>query len=498
MLQKELQQHQWKAFRRNPMFERNLGVRIFMYIMFAFLGLEFLAFGFVLDNLLLQIGDYRLAIDTFNSILLYVFAVDFTIKFFWKKDQSMQIAPYLSLPIKRNRLFDFLLKKEFSNFWNLYLLFLVIPFAFKSITPFFGFWAAVLYIFFFFLLCVCNSLIVSAVNSLIKRSFWFYILAAALVILPFAFPLVLKINLGDYTQLLGEQLLNYNLLVLAGLLLLIAGLWIINRLQMRTDIYNELQGEKADKISSFSSLSFLDRLGAIGDFINLELKMILRSPRLKQQVVFSSALIIGLFLYMLYMPNNAFTKNGPFIFFIYGIMAVGLVGIIMGQYIFTAESSFFDGLMTRKISAYELLKSKYFFYSGYSLLTTLILLVPVFHGKLNGFLLISIFFYTIGPIYFMIFQNAVYNKTYFDLFDKGMMNWKGQSGNMIVISMITMFLPVVVMLILHGIFGATVTYSFMLIVGAAFALTHKYWLGWTYRRFMKRRYKNMEGFRSNA
>ncbi|MDR2691707.1 MAG: hypothetical protein LBB73_05335 [Dysgonamonadaceae bacterium] len=38
-------------------------------------------------------------------------------------------------------------------------------------------------------------------------------------------------------------------------------------------------------VRSFSSLSFLDRFGVTGDFINLELRMILRSPRLKQQVV---------------------------------------------------------------------------------------------------------------------------------------------------------------------------------------------------------------------
>jgi hypothetical protein len=498
MLQKELRQHQWKAFRRNPMFERNLGVQIFMFFMFGILALEFLGFGFVLDKLLLKVGAYELAIDVFNSILLYLLAVDFTVKFFFKQSQSMQIAPYLTLPVKRKRLFDFLLRKEFSSFWNLYFLFLVVPFSFKAITPFFGFGAAVLYILFFYLLCISISLAVNIINSLIKKSVWFYALAAAIVILPFAFPVVLKINPGDYIQLLGEQLLNYNLLVLAGLILLIAGFWAINHLQMRTDVYNELQGDKADKISSFSSLSFLDRFGAIGDFMNLELKMIMRSPRLKQQVVFSSVLIIGLFLYMLYMPNNAFSKSGSFIFFLYGIMAVGLMGIIMGQYIFTAESSYFDGLMSRKTSAHELLKSKYLLYSGYSLLTTLILLVPVFHGKLDGFLLISIFFYTIGPIYFMIFQNAVYNKTYFDLFDKGMMNWKGQSGNMVVITMITMFLPVIIVLILHGIFGATVTYSFMLIVGIAFVLSYKYWLEWTYKRFLKRKYKNMEGFRSNA
>jgi hypothetical protein len=267
---------------------------------------------------------------------------------------------------------------------------------------------------------------------------------------------------------------------------------------MRDVVYRELQGDKVDKISSFSELSALSRLGTIGDFMNLELKMILRSPRLKQQTLVAFPMILGFFLFMIYNPQNAFEKSGQFVFFFYSIMAIGMMGIIMGQYIFTAESSFFDGLMTRKISAYELLKSKYMLYSGYSVLVTLILLIPVLQGKFDGFLLISTFFYCIGPIYFMIFQNAVYNKTYFDLFDKGMMNWKGQSGNMLVITMITMFLPLVLVLILRAICGETVAYWFMLIAGIAFVATSKYWLKWTYGRFQKRRYRNMEGFRSNC
>jgi hypothetical protein len=498
MLQKELFRHQWKSFLRNPMFERNLAVRIFMFIMFGLMALEFLAFGFFFDKFLLKVGNYKLAIDVFNSILLYLLAVDFAIKFFFKGNESMQIAPYLTLPIKRNRLFDFLLKKEFSNFWNFYFLFLVVPFAFKAITPFFGLGAAFLYILFFFLLCVTNSLLVSFVNNLIQKSFWFYLLAAVVVILPFAFTFALNIDLGVYTQQAGGWLLNYNLLVLIGLIFVLLVLWAINRRQMRDRIYQELQGEKIDKISSFSELSVLSRLGSIGDIMNLELKMILRSPRLKQQAFVAGGLCVGLFFYMIYSPSNVFQNSGPFIFFLYGIITIGLMGIIMGQYIFTAESSFFDGLMTRKISARELLKGKYMLYSAYSLLVTLLLLIPVFHGKLDFFLLLSIFFYSIGPIYFMIFQNAVYNKTYFDLFDKGMMNWRGQSGNMLVITLATMFLPVFVVLLLHGIFGAITAYSFMSITGIAFALTSKHWLEWTYKRFMKRRYKNMEGFRSNA
>ena len=497
MIQKELRQHQWKAFRRNPMFERNLAVRIFMYFMFGLLALEFLSFGFVFDTLLVQIGLYERAIDTFNAILFYIFVMDFVIKFFFKENQSMQIAPYLSLPVKRNTLFDFLLRKEFTSLWNFYLLFLIIPFAFKAITPFFGFPAAVLYIVFFYLLCITNSLWVSIINNWISRSFLFYIVAAIGVVAPFFLVFVCKIDLGEYLARLGEMFLSYQWWTYIAFIVFFAALWIINRLQMRNRLYYELQGDKINKISSFSSLSFLDRFGVIGDLINLELKMILRSPRLKQQVLVAGALIIGLFFYMLYASNNIFVKSGMFVFFLYGTMAVGLMGIIMGQYLFTSESSFFDGLAARNVSLFDLLKSKYFLYCSYSLLVTLLLLIPAFQGKISGVLLVSLLFYVTGPIYFLIFQNAVYNKTYFDLFDKGMWNWRGQSGNMIALTMITMFVPVILVLILLSIFGETVTYSFMLIAGLIFTLTSQLWLRWIYLRFLKRRYKNMEGFRSN-
>ena len=144
MLQRALQKHQWKAFLRHPMFERNLRVKLFMYLIFGILGIQLFTIGFVIDKFFLEIGTYQLAIYTFNSIALYLFLFDYIIKYIFKQNQSMQIAPYLSLPIKRNRLFNFLLVKEFTNVWNLYLLILIIPFSLKAIVPFYGFGIAAL------------------------------------------------------------------------------------------------------------------------------------------------------------------------------------------------------------------------------------------------------------------------------------------------------------------------------------------------------------------
>jgi len=338
---------------------------------------------------------------------------------------------------------------------------------------------------------------VSSANNLTRKSAWFYIPFALFAILLFVFPVTGKLNLGHYTQQLGESLLNNNILVWIAFISIFIVFWIINQRQMRDGLYRELQGAKIEKISSFSRLSFLDQFGEIGELIQLEIKMILRSNRLKQQVIFAGGIVFAFYLFFLYSPNFASNPSSEFVLLLYGMIAVGMLGIGMGQYLFTAESSFFDGMMSRNLSAFNMLKGKYFFYSSYSVFASLLLLVPVFHGKISLLLLIANLFYVTGPVFFMIFQNAVYNKTYFDLFDKGMMNWKGTSGIMLAVSLLAMFFPVILVLIIIGFFGKEVAYWFMVVTGIAFTVTSQQWLKWTYNRFLVRKYKNMEGFRSN-
>jgi len=489
----DLRSHQWKAFFRNPMFAMNLGVRIFMVISFAYFAVIFIAFGLVLDKMLLEFKMYTHAIDMFNFILLFLLLLDFLIKFFFKKNQSMQIAPYLTLPIKKGKLFDFLLRKEFSSFWNLYGLFLVVPFALKSITPVYGFLSAILYIVFFYLTCLIISLLVNYINNLINRSNWYYTVPAVLVALPFALLFGFHLPVGEYFVQLGDWIIQKNLFVWLSLILVFVLFWFTNRRLMQDLVYQEMQGEKFDKVSSFSSLSFLDSFGQMGSLINLDIKLITRAKRLKQQLYFVGFFLIY-FLFMLYTVPEAINAS-PFTSLFFPMIILGYPGLIMGQYLFTSESSFFDGLMTRNISLFTMLRGKYFLYSLTSFVPFLVLLVPCFQGKISPLLLVSLFFFVIGFIYFLIFQNAVYNKSYFDPFDGSMMNWKGTSSSMMIITLMTMFVPLFCVLGISVMWGIDVACYVMLTLGVIFTLTSNIWLKWTYERFRKRRYINMEGFR---
>lgn len=496
MLQQELRKHQWKAFLRHPMLERNLGIRAFMALMFGILGLQLFAFGFLLDKILLEMGKYDLAVYTFNYFALYLFLSDFLIKYMLKQNQSMQIVPYLSLPIKRNKLFNFLLTKEFTSIWNLYMLILVVPFALKSVTPFFGFGTMVLYIVFFYSLCIGNSLLVNIANNLMKKNGLFFFVPIIIIAIIAGLPFVTNIDWGHYTVKIGEWVLNINPFVWLVQILILISLWMANQKIMLSQLYKEMEGEKVEKAIAFSRIPFLDRLGEIGEFINLELKMIVRSKRLRQQL-FAVGFFLIYYFFVIYYKNNLFTENF-FNFIFFSIFVIGSFGAILSQYMFTAESSFFDGLMARKHSLLNMIRGKYILYSSYSLVVTFILMIPVFQGKLSLLPVVSVFFYTIGLLFFLMFQNAVYNKSYMDLFDKGMFNWKGTSSNMLIVTMLAMFVPVIAVLIISAIFTRDVAYYFMLVTGLIFTLTSGQWIKWTYNRFLKRKYKNMEGFRSNA
>ena len=65
------------------------------------------------------------------------------------------------------------------------------------------------------------------------------------------------------------------------------------------------------------------------------------------------------------------------------------------------------------------------------------------------------------------------------------------------VSLIALFVPMIIMNILFTIFDSRETSSLiMLTIGLVGTLANNFWLRNIYNRFMKRRYINMDGFRS--
>ena len=199
------------------MFERNMGLKIFSFFMFGFVGLQLLVFGFLLFEIVSKSGVYSAEIDSFNFILLYLLLADFLLKYLLKQSQSMQIAPYLAFPVRRATLFNFLLVKEFYNMWNLYFFFMLIPFAVKAIPVYYGYGGVFLYVLFFYLMCVGNSLLANIANIQLNRSGWYFFLPVIVVAAIVGVTFIPGVNIGDGVVKLCGFVLEGHLL-LGGLL----------------------------------------------------------------------------------------------------------------------------------------------------------------------------------------------------------------------------------------------------------------------------------------
>jgi hypothetical protein len=111
-------------------------------------------------------------------------------------------------------------------------------------------------------------------------------------------------------------------------------------------------------------------------------------------------------------------------------------------------------------------------------------------------MILAFLFTATGPVYFMLFQLAVYNKQTLRLNDK--LTGKNQLENkwQTIVSMTAMFAPVILVLILQIFFSVETSYIVLIIIGLTFTLTESYWMRNIYRRMMQRRYNNLEGFHS--
>ena len=272
----ELRKHGKLAAKRNPMYEKNKFGKFWMYFMAIFWAGYLIFFGstfaFAFN------GGATEAYHVLNSGLIFVMALDFLMRFPFQKTPTQEVKPYLLLPIKRNRLIDFLLIRSGLNGFNLIWLFFFVPFSILTITKFYGITGVITYCIGIWLLMIFNNYWFLLCRTLMNERIWWVALPvlvyggiAAALFIPDKSPLF------DYSIDLGEGFIHGNLLVYLGVLIAIVVMWFINRYVMIGLIYDEINKVEDTKVKHVSEYKFLDRYGEIGEYMRLELKLLFRN-----------------------------------------------------------------------------------------------------------------------------------------------------------------------------------------------------------------------------
>ena len=173
-----------------------------------------------------------------------------------------------------------------------------------------------------------------------------------------------------------------------------------------------------------------------------------------------------------------------------------ILGVLVLSQTMSFEGNYLDGLMSRKESILNLLRAKYYVQCALLLLPLTIMIIPIVKGKLTLLSALSCFFLTSGFTFWVLMQLAVFNKLTLNLNTK--LTGKNSGGTFFqsMIIMAGFFGPILVIRLLTALFSESTSLLTILIVGLVFTLTHPLWMRNIYKRFMKRRYENMEGFRS--
>ena len=493
-LYKIIKQNQKLAEKRNPAFDTNRFAKFLIYFMIVYWAAIFLFLGvslpFMFEGLVPNMEPYHIM----NQGILYVMAGDFLMRFMAQPSVSQEIKPYLLMPVKRKKLISLLLLKSGLDGYNFIWFFVYVPFAFLTVIRFYGFGGMFLYLLGIWLIFVFNNYWYLLCKLLLgEKTLWLLLPTLVFGALGAAEFLLDGLPISRFTMDLGEGFIEGNPLSFLFVLACIGVMFLINlKLQQRM-IYNELSKKEDTKIKRVSEYKFLDKYGEVGEYLRLELKLIARNKTVKTQFRMGIIVMLGFSFALAFTDVYDGSYMTSFIcLYNYAILPIMTLGQVM-----SFEGNYIDGLMSRKESIFNLLRAKYYLTTIIILVPFLIMFFPIAKEKITLLTAIAYLIFVVGFVFFMLLQLAVYNTRTLPLNANLMKSNKSSNWIQGLITGAAFMLPLLIDKLLSALLQEEVAHIILILIGLGFIATHNLWIKNIYKRFMKRRYKNMEEFRAS-
>ena len=244
------------------------------------------------------------------------------------------------------------------------------------------------------------------------------------------------------------------------------------------------------KIISILSLDILPE-SVLTNYLVLNIKMILRAPRLRQTLL-SYLFLTAVFLYLI--KNNIHTGSLSILLFFVISLFLFFPKMLFNQFLFSSEASFFDHLMISP-GFKKILTAKYILFLSFSCLSFFLLLFTVPLSWECFIELTAIFLYIIGVITLLSFCSILFVNTKMDLFGSFYKSFNNTNSLQALIVLLVFFLSTLLVIFTSWLFSPQTATYFMLISGITFILFNQRWFNYLYRCFYPNKYEKMEIFR---
>jgi hypothetical protein len=477
--------HQWLSFRRSPAFEKDLGVKIFLSVLGAFVLLNVIVASFSLDVIIDEFREGERPIAFINRFILYYFLTELGIRYFLQTVPVLDIEPYLHLPVSKKLISNFLLIKSVLSPYNLLPLAVFIPVFYKIAFPELGQTGALIWL--IFNLAISFSL--HFFNILFKKK-WddnslAWIIIISLFVLHYVGQNYLAINFIPLDYWI-ESTVNNSILILLPLLILVA-LILISYHFFNSHLYTEdLSDAKMLSGETFTSkLGNWENKGLLNTLVVQELKLILRHKRSR-----SSLLIAILFLFypLLIFSMGKETQSNVMVIFV-SVFFTGIFIMQYGQFLWSWNTNQMDFFLT-KINPYTLWVESRYRLLLYSALITSVLSIPyIYFGYEIMFAMIMAALYNIGINSMLIIRMGLWSPKPIELDKSSMMNYQGVGAAQFLIGLPVIIGPSVIYAMISAVSNNTIGILSIGIVGIIGIFLRKKFFNAIAKKLKKDKYK---------
>ena len=480
--------HQYKAAMRSPMFGKSLGIKLFMGFLFLIISLELLGFSFYAGTHLAKEGGEPL--NELLSYFIYFFLVMLVLRSLLQKLPTMTAIPYLLLPIKKSRLIHFILKKAFFNALNLISLFIIVP-MFFALSSYFTM-SQILLVLASIIICdlFINYLAIYIKRIQIKYEIVFYIFLL-LILLLVCIDHFKLIDIKSYSLSIFQSMIEQPILLLIPVFMFL-GIYTLNyQLLYRNFTLDEFSKGSRIAKGSLNKITYLERFGRLGEFMFLEIRMLIRGKRSRTQLMMLPLILLYAYIYY---SNPNFVDSTVFLIFV-GLFLTGFVMITIGLYFFSWESGHFDLILTSNTDYYSYIKSKYSLMVASSVFMYILALPYIYFG-VHIFIINTVaLIFNLGFTTFVLLYFACNNKKYMNLSQGAAFNFQGVSAQHYILIIPILAAPTIIYAP-FGIMGySTLGLACVGTIGLLGIIFHEKLLIAVTKRFINKKYKMAEGFR---
>lgn len=476
-----------KSFFRGSSVGINLAMKIFRFIgILSFIGYcigaAFLAFFYVKG----EMGQDPVKIVSRFMIILWV--ADLILKYLMQQMSTQNIKPFLTLNISKKTLVNYMLIKTFLSPFSWMNSFFLITFAVICMFNGFGILGSLSWLIALSLLFYLNNFINILFNNKENIAIAVGIVFAAIGGLAY----YNIVPILDYSERFFYSFYDMPYFTLFAIALFVA-LWKICYNHVKQEFYLDQGLEDKKTIGKTENIAFLNKYGAIGSFINNDIKMIRRNKVTK-------GIIIGSFMFIFYglLMFSSDVYKTPYMMMFMGLFVTGGFQFLFGQRVPSFDSSYYPLMMTLNVPYKEYLKAKWWLMN---IVTAVSIVVALFYAIISWETYFTFFaagLYNIGVNSQFTLWSGAFNKTQIDLNSKEKVMGQKNSFNLksLLLLIPKMLLPMAVFGISKYFFGMTEAVISIAVLGLIGFLFREKIFDTIVKQYKSEKYSTLEAFKS--